>query len=303
MDTERYTPPVSQLLTYGDCKKWGKQWPDYVQELGVTSEHIPQLIQLMTDEALWVADSDSPEVWATAHAWRVLAQLQAVEAIAPLLALFAEHEDDEYLNSETPQVIAAVGPAVLPQLPSHLESRRLSEWAKVAIALGIRRIGEQYPDSQPACIELLQKQLKAYRTNGDGLNSWLVAGLVTFKALDAVPLIEEVYAKGDIDEMCAGTWPRVQVDLGLKQESDFSRKDFVPAFARQIRESFFGGILGNAGDSDLPPDFTALAGEGPLKFGAGFLKAPKGASAKKIEGFGQGGLGTGKKAKKKKKRK
>jgi hypothetical protein len=302
MDTERYTHPVSQLLTYGDCRKGGKKWPDYVQELGFTAEHVPQLIQLMTDEALWIADFDSLEVWATAHAWRVLAQLKAVEAIEPLLALFVEHGDDDYLNSETSQVLALMGPEVLPKLPPHLENRHLSEWAKVAMALGIRKIGEQYPDSQPACIELLHHQLKDYHTNGDGLNGWLVAGLVKFKALGAAPLIEEVYAKGDIDEMCAGTWPRVQVDLGLKQESDFSRKDLVPAFARQIRETFLGGILGNAGDAALPVD-RVLTGEGPPKFGAGFLKAPKGASAKKIEGFGQGGLGTGKKGKKKKKRK
>ncbi|NJN21742.1 MAG: hypothetical protein HC812_11885 [Leptolyngbya sp. RL_3_1] len=295
MDTERYTPPVSQLLTYGDCRKLGKQWPNYVQELGLTTDHIPQLIQLMTDEALWVADSDSLEVWSTAHAWRALAQLKAIAAIEPLLALFADHEEDDYLNEETPQVLAMMGPEALPNLPPHLENRHLSEWAKVAIALGIRKIGEQHPDSQPACIELLHHQLQTYRTNSDALNGWLVDGLVAFKALDSAALIEEVYAKGDIDDMCAGTWPRVQVDLGLKQESEFNRKDFVPAFARTMRESLFGSGPSRASDSTLPLDLSALQGGGPPKFGTGSLKAPQG-FAKKTQGFAQG---TGKKAKKK----
>lgn len=91
MPEPAYQPPVSKLLTYGDLNKMKlKSWPNYVIRLGFTAEHIPELLRMISDRVLWEADSDSLEVWATAHAWRTLAQLGAIELIDPLMALFRE---------------------------------------------------------------------------------------------------------------------------------------------------------------------------------------------------------------------
>jgi hypothetical protein len=45
-----YTDPVAKLLTYSgvDERSPKEQWPDY-QELGLTKEHIPDLIRMATD--------------------------------------------------------------------------------------------------------------------------------------------------------------------------------------------------------------------------------------------------------------
>ena len=92
--TTTYSSPVDKLLTYGDCRDF-REWPDYL-ELGLTQEHIPELIRMGTDEELNWADSDSLEVWAPVHAWRALGQLQAEEAIEPLMNLFHELEDSDW---------------------------------------------------------------------------------------------------------------------------------------------------------------------------------------------------------------
>lgn len=76
-----YPPPVDKLLTYGDCRNF-RDWPDYLA-LGFTHEHVDDLIRMGTSEELNWADSDSPEVWAPIHAWRVLGQLKAEAAITP----------------------------------------------------------------------------------------------------------------------------------------------------------------------------------------------------------------------------
>jgi len=80
-----YPPPVSELLTLGDCSKIGA-WPDYLA-LGLGPQHIPDLIRMALDEELHWADSDSLDVWLPVHAWRALGQLRAEAAVEPLAGL------------------------------------------------------------------------------------------------------------------------------------------------------------------------------------------------------------------------
>jgi hypothetical protein len=65
-----YSSPVSELLTVGDCRDF-REWPNYL-DLGLGSEHVPELIEVATDNELNWADSESLEVWAPVHAWRAL---------------------------------------------------------------------------------------------------------------------------------------------------------------------------------------------------------------------------------------
>jgi len=325
MAAKHYSPPVSRLLTYGAVGDFkADTWPDYSNEFGLTADHVPELIRLLTDGELWEASADSPEVWSTTHAWRALGQLRAVEALPPLLELLAAYEDDDYFCDEVSEVLALMGPDILPDLQPYLARADLSEWSKIPVVEGIKLIGQQYHDAQPACVDLLWRQLEGYRDNGDGLNGWLVEGLVKFQVVEAAPLIEAVYAEGIIDEMCAGTWAKVQVDLGLKQESDFEPEDFIPEFVRQLRaqlpddpnvlaEQLARQLYGisnqgkvSAIESGLPLDLEAIAPEAPPKFGQGPLRTPRSSSARQVQGFGPGksaGTSSARKSHKNKKKK
>ena len=57
-----YGAPVSKLLTLGDVREQ-RAWRDYAA-LGLTADHIPDLIRLALDEELMWADSENDEVWA-----------------------------------------------------------------------------------------------------------------------------------------------------------------------------------------------------------------------------------------------
>lgn len=70
MSTTSYPSPVDKLLTLGDCRNF-RDWLNYL-ELGLSAEHINDLIRMATDADLNWADSDSLEVWAPIHAWRAL---------------------------------------------------------------------------------------------------------------------------------------------------------------------------------------------------------------------------------------
>ena len=49
---------------------------------------------MATDQELNQAGLDSKEVWSPVHAWRALGQLQALDALKPLLGLLANRDDD-----------------------------------------------------------------------------------------------------------------------------------------------------------------------------------------------------------------
>ena len=93
---DSYTDPAAQLLTYGGVvgRTRDDNWPDY-RDLGLTEESIPDLIRMATDLDPRDPRTDGSEVWAPLHAWRALAQLQAVEAAGPLVHLFAQLEHND----------------------------------------------------------------------------------------------------------------------------------------------------------------------------------------------------------------
>jgi hypothetical protein len=59
-----YAPPVDRLLTHGKLKGSyrAESWPDYVHEFGFTTDHVPELIRLMTDKTYWEGDSEQAEI-------------------------------------------------------------------------------------------------------------------------------------------------------------------------------------------------------------------------------------------------
>jgi PBS lyase HEAT-like repeat-containing protein len=139
----RYQPPVGRLLTYGESDRIRlDDWPDY-RELGIGPEHVPDLIQMATDEALNEADAESTEVWAPLHAWRALGQLRAVEAVEPLLELFDRLEDDDWVHEELPVVFGLIGPAALPALAAYLADLLHTDSSRISASRSIEEIGKK----------------------------------------------------------------------------------------------------------------------------------------------------------------
>ena len=59
MSDRNYPSPVDGLLTRGEVG-FGDEWPDYLA-LGLTSEHVPDLIRMATDVTLHQESSERPE--------------------------------------------------------------------------------------------------------------------------------------------------------------------------------------------------------------------------------------------------
>jgi hypothetical protein len=213
-----YTPPVDRLLAYGDARE-PKEWRDYVAELGLTGEHVPELIRMATDEELYYSESEDPEVWAHIHAWRALGQLRAAAAAEPLFELFdlIDDEDDDWVADEVPTILAMLGPVSLPLLTRVLVGDSHGLWARIAAARGLVQLAGLHPDARPACVAALTEQLARHEENEPELNASLISDLADLKAVETLPAIREAYQSGGVDFTVMGDFEDVEIAMGVRE--------------------------------------------------------------------------------------
>lgn len=209
-----YTFPVDQLLTLGDPPFSAYDWATYT-DLGLLPAHIPELIRIVTDEALHQADSDSAEVWAPVHAWRALGQLRAADAVEPLLQLLSGVEDDDWVMNDFSFVFGLIGKGAVGPLASYLADSTNQMWARVSASSGLAEAAENDPDARDDVVAALTRVLKRWHRNAPTLNGFIIADLALLRATEAAPLMEEAFAANRVDLSVNGDWEDIQIELGL----------------------------------------------------------------------------------------
>ncbi len=217
---EKYTFPVNKLLTYGDCRdipSEHSEWPDY-QKLGITHEHIVQLIQMVTDDELHNADSESLEVWAPTHAWRTLAQLGSEDAITPLINSFWRSEEgDDWFFEEVPYVFGMIGIKAILALSDFLfKGHNRSDSYNLACSC-LREIGKMHPEVRSECISLITRKLELFNANTPELNGLIINDLIELEATDALPSIKKAYEKESVDYSIQGDYEDVEIYMGVRK--------------------------------------------------------------------------------------
>jgi hypothetical protein len=215
-----YAEPVKRLLTLGGPGEMRSPWRNYL-DLGLTPEHIPELIRMATDPALNTADSESMEVWAPLHAWRTLGQLRAEEAVVPLLRLLrdGDEEQDDWLLAELPRVLGMIGRVAIAPLAEYLADVTHPEYPRAMATEALAEVGQEHPEARGECVGVLTRQLEsAGAVNGAAVNGWIVSALLGLDAVESAAVMERAFAAGLVDESIAGGWKHVAWDLGLADE-------------------------------------------------------------------------------------
>lgn len=231
-----YSLPVSDLLTFGDCREI-RGWPDYLA-LGLGPQHVPDLIRMALDEELHGADSDSLEVWAPVHAWRALGQLRAEAAVEPLTRLLARIDEfgDDWAGEELPEALGLIGPTAIPVLSEYLADPSHGLWARLAAAQSLEEIGKQHPDARDECVAALAGQLEQFAELDPALNGFLISFLIDLKAAEAAPVMERAFAANRVDLSILGDWEDAQIALGLLQERQALRPRLHLSLSPKRRE-------------------------------------------------------------------
>ena len=195
--TENYLHPVSQLLTQGETHVHDSR--NY-SKMGFTREHIPDLIRLVEDRELsnlpWDEKGNAPpQVYSQVHAWRVLAQLGAVEAIPSFIALlhYIDDDDDDYIGEEIPVMLGKLGAPAIDPCREYLADSSHSTFARVAAGYALSEVGKQHPETRDACIQALIFTLQDYQNDDETVNAFSLSYLAELKAVEAAPLAEEIF--------------------------------------------------------------------------------------------------------------
>jgi HEAT repeat protein len=215
-----YPPPVARLLTLGDPRRLDKPtrespgWPNYLGH-GLGPEYIPDLIRLAGDEVFNEGDPDSPEVWGPLHAWRALGQLHATEAVAPLLDVLSDNEDDDWVHEELPYVFALIGPAAIAPVAAYLADATQTLTNRLTPTTALEKITEAHPAARDESVRALARQLEAYKDNDPELNGFIISSLVELKAVEAAPLMQQAFESNSVDLIVLGDWDDARLELGL----------------------------------------------------------------------------------------
>ena len=221
-DTNPYQAPVDRLLQEIEFNNFRKEWPDYLALYGFTAADLPELIRLSLDEE--PPDCQNYE-WML-HGLIAVAQLDPKSAINLYLQQIHLFIGDILLLEESSRLCRKVGKIAIEPCASFLQNTAEDEWSRVAIVDGLEEIAKSDADSREACVQVMINQLSFYKLEVSAVvTSALVDNLAELQAVEAADLIESAFADGDLDEWRTGSWPAVQVRLGLKSESDFSPEE------------------------------------------------------------------------------
>ncbi|HET9983150.1 MAG TPA: hypothetical protein VFQ38_06175 [Longimicrobiales bacterium] len=212
-----YPAPVDRLLTLGEASARRDEWLDYPRAVGLDLPDVPALIRMASDRMLLEADLESLESWAPIHAWRSLAQLEAVEAVEPLLALL-DAPDNEWLLGEFPALAGMIGRVAIGPLTRFMHDPARYLWARSSAAEGLGDIATRYPVARDEVVGALVAQLERYPEEDETLNALVIGSLLDLDAVEAAPLIERAFAEDAVDLSVNGDWEDVQVELGLLPE-------------------------------------------------------------------------------------
>jgi hypothetical protein len=233
-----YSHPVGQLLTRGEPGFTRHEWDDY-PALGLTDEHVPELIRMAGDgELLWTV-TDGEEQWAPVHAWRALGQLRAEAAVEPLLDVLDRAVDADWTMQDLPYVFGMIGPAAVPVLARYLADVERYDLNRGAVADGLREIAEAHPETHEEVVAALMRQMEKWYRSPAELNSLVMSALVDLGVREAAPLIEQAFEADLLDPTLRGDWEDVQVDLGLIPERTTPRPKWTTPLWR-LRPS--GGL-------------------------------------------------------------
>src|SRR5258707_205471 len=248
-DAEKYnySAPVAQLLTLGEPEgSEPKEWRNYL-ELGFTAEDVPELLRLsLAVDELWDEDAETVNVegWAPYHAWRVLGQLRAEAAIEPLLTLFKNWSDNDWVMEELPQVYSLFGTAALPVLADFISDHSNAEWPRVSASSSIEMIGRDSPEARALAVDILSKQLETFHATEYEFNGFLIGDLIELKAKEAAPLIERAFAAEAVDEGIVGDWEDVREALDLLSPEELEELHQRREAVRRQREEAFDRAMG-----------------------------------------------------------
>lgn len=213
--------------------------PDYLH-YGFTEDDVIDLIALTADDKLRHArDSD---FWVPIHAWRVLGQLGAQQAIKPLLDIFDDlmETDNDWALSELPCVMGLIGPSAIVPLASYMRDKRHTEYARVMAMDGLCEIAKKDATVRADILTIYRAYLKDPDLEMSAMNGLLLACTLDLDGKELAEDIRPLFDKECVDLGVVGDMEDVEIALGLRDERETPRLSFEQMYG--ISREYIGDM-------------------------------------------------------------
>jgi len=199
---------------------------DYVA-LGFTLDDAAELIHMATDYALLNEEAESPNVWASVHAWYALGQLQVLDAIEPLLDQIDKYPYDLLFDKDYPKVFKLMGKGCIPILGAYLNDSKRPEQARELCCHYLSEMGQEY---RTECVEVLTDFLHRAENHDVNLNAFVVSSLMDLSAVESIDIIRQTFQKNLVNINIPGDLEDVEIDLGLRMHRETPRPNYGMGF-------------------------------------------------------------------------
>lgn len=202
---------------------------DYIEKFDIGQESIEELIELACDRSDEELDYDeyTKEIDrffnATLHAVYALAQLQALEAVEPVLGRMYEEQSNDFLNEAIPEFLGKMGEGVVPLIKEHLTIRHEN---KLFLFEGIDQIIKNYPHTEDELTEILIDYIQFSSDDGTHL-AFAISSMVDFSAAKHIEFIRDMFKRREIDYAVMGDIETIEISLGLRPKRGTAQPGFL----------------------------------------------------------------------------
>lgn len=179
-----------------------KDWPDY-SELPANEKTFSDLIDIVKLDSERKLEKKEYH-WLPVHAWRILSQHRATQAIPHLVdSLVHSDEEDDWSKEELPKAIAKFGALAIPELKKVLLEDTIFQedvWGYVGATDALAEIGKNHPELKSDVATVLKEKLRDCELNQPLLNAFIISHLVDLEDRESLPLIQETFEKDFVDE-------------------------------------------------------------------------------------------------------
>lgn len=209
MTKHTYSKKLQPLLNLGEPTP-GRHWEDYAARFDLTAEDEPELLRMAQDDELNQLTSKNPAVYAPVHAVRALGQVGSIAMVEPLLELLEAFGDDDWLSSDIPQTLAALGTAILPQVEQFLRDVSKSEWARCSLTAYYTEGALRFPNKREVLADSARSVLSDFDRFDNEFNGILISELMHLHARHALPTIRLAFLSNKVADDICGDYDEVR---------------------------------------------------------------------------------------------
>lgn len=224
--TQTCSEAVKQVILCDDVPEFRKPWPDYLS-FGLTREDVPALIEILERRT---PDDDSisdDECFASIHALRALALLQAPSSLPTIMALCSIADDVDWIFSELPSALECFGEAAIPAMERAVLDKSLGAFVRSSLAGVLTEFALDDDRKRATTVACIVEALKDFHDNAPEFNGLLISELIQLRALEHTDLLAAIFAGNKADWSVCGDWEEVQVSLGLLEQRATPKPNFA----------------------------------------------------------------------------